>query len=652
VNDTIATATEDASNITTTAGWQAGVLFTGNFTSGNYWVVFSSPSSDSGNYLTVFMRDYQIGNYVSYFQQGVDKEIGYTVLWVKDGQGADLQIYPYQNDYIPGGAQTFVASQSFSFNTVFLFLSDRDYNPINGTLIITDITEGGTVEATGVLSQAITHGLQNWTPVQLDKVVNTVPGDNYSMSIVEPQGGYSWRVVLRGVATNPPSAGFQGQASYWLFRLDLMDWGTAHFGYSVITSNGADNVRSGHLDAIQFLPSQNETLEHTSLLMKNDGTDNATYSSGSLTLGVWTNAPNGSQPSQELASVNITASEIPENGWLNSSSLHASLVGGDYYWLVISTDSNSSFTLARLTSPYESDVLVSDDGGRTWAVPAEGPSEYSYSLVLSEETLGPAVSDVPQVQLSPASEFGQPVRVTTPTQVKGVYLGVFERQSSLAPNDHLLVSIRPDDGKGEPSQIVLASGIYYGDNITFYSPDYIQFTSVARLSPGQTYWIVAQPVGGNYYVFPDVYLARAPANSPNAMVSNDTGFTWHRYSNQTASLSYILASPVDPSPTYNTTQLYQDIETFHNFPVDSAPPQGWPAYVQSSELALVNGVGSWLNQQTGRNWQVAVSAQTALIDAANYSAITPLTVNNPFVTCADTEQYLLTQAPVTNSQLY
>ena len=653
VGDATGTATQQASSISVTAGWQPSLQFIGDFVSGNYWVVFSSPSSDSGNYVTVYMRDYQVGNYVAYFQQGVDKQIGYTTLWIRDGQGMDLQIYPYQNSYIPAGAQTFATSQSFSFNTVFLFLSDRDYNPTNGTLVITDITAGGTVQATGVLSQALTHGLQNWTPIQLDKVVNTVPGDNYSISITEPQNGYSWSVVVRGVTTDPAKAGFQGQASYWLFRLDLMTWSQPHFSYSVITSNGADDVRSGHLDAIQFMPSQNETLEYTSLLMRNAGTANSTYSTGSLTLGVWTSTLNGSQPYQQLASINITASKIPENGWLNSSALHASLVGGDSYWLVISTNSSSPFVLARLTSPYQSDVLVSDNGGRTWAAPAEGPSEYSFSLILSKETLGPAVSDVPQVLLSQTSELGQPIQVTTPTQVKGVYLGVFERQSSAEPpNDHILVSIHPDNGNGKPSQTSLASGVYYGDNITFYSPDYIQFTTVARLSPGQTYWIVVQPVGGNYYIFPDVYLARAPTTSPNVMISNDAGFTWQRYSNQTTTLSYMLASPVQPSPTYNTTQLYQDLENLHDFPVGTTPLKGWPAYVQYSELALVNEVASWMNQETGRGWEVAVSAQPSVIDAGNYSAITPLPASNPYVTCADSEQYLLTQAPVLNTQLY
>lgn len=644
--------TQSASDIIATVGWQPGIRFTGSFSTGNYWVVFSSPSSDSKNYVSVYMRDYRIGSFVAYYQQGGGKQIGYTVLWIRDGKGTDLQIYPYQNAYVPSRAQTFVASQSFSFNTVFLFLSDRHYDPTNGTLIITDITRGHSVEATGVLSQALTHGLLNWTPIELDKVVTTVPGDNYSISITEPQNGYSWIVVVRGVTVDPPEIGFQGQASSWLFRLDLMNWSQPHLSYSVITSNGADYVRSGHPDAIRFSPSQDETLQSIGLLMKNLDAANPSYASGSLTLGVWNSSLDGSQPSTKLAAVNITAPKIPENGWLNASGLHQPLVGGDYYWLVISTDSNAGFTLSRLTSPYESSVKVSYDGGRTWSLPTEGPSEYSYILTLSKETLGPAVSDVSQVQLSETSEFGQPIQVSEATQVKGVYIGVFDRERSTAPNDHIVVSIHPDNGKGKPSQTALASGIYYGDNITFYSPDYIQFTSVARLESEQTYWIVIQPVGGSYYVSPDVYLSRAPAASTNAMVSNDAGFSWQRYSNNTTTLSYMLASPIQPSPTFDTKQLYLDLEKFHHFPIDTVPLKGWSAYVQFSELAITNDVASWLNKQTGRSWEVAVSAQPSVLEEANYTAITPLPANNQFASCADAEQYLLTKAPVSNTQFY
>ncbi len=50
--------------------------------------------------------------------------------------------------------QTITATHAFSFNTVFLFLSDRAYNQANATLTITD-TSDGEVVATGLLSQAL-----------------------------------------------------------------------------------------------------------------------------------------------------------------------------------------------------------------------------------------------------------------------------------------------------------------------------------------------------------------------------------------------------------------------------------------------------------------------------------------------------------------
>ena len=156
-------------------------------------------------------------------------------------------------------------------------------------------------------------------------------------------------------------------------------------------------------------------------------------------------------------------------------------------------------------------------------------------------------------------------------------------------------------------------------------------------------------MGGNYYVFPDVYFGpSADGLTQRDDIPNYAGFTWQRYSNQTTTLSYILASPIKPSPTYNTTQLYQDLVKLQDFPVGT-PLKGWPAYIQSSAVAAV---ASWMNQETGRSWKVAASAQPSVIDAADYSAITPLPPSNPFATCADSEADPLTQAPVSDTRLY
>jgi hypothetical protein len=387
--------------------------------------------------------------------------------------------------------------------------------------------------------------------------------------------------------------------------------------------------------------------------MRNQNAGTGNYTSGTLTMALWNSSLDDSRPDRPLVSKTFPATGVPENGWLTYGGFSLTLQGGSYYWIVLSTTSNSTFSLSRLTSPYESLVKVSDDGGRIWRFPSEGPSAYSFRVVLSRETLGPSVSDIPQVQISESGGFAEPLQVQADTQVKGVYIGAFARQHSTIQNDHLVVSINPDDGRGGPSKTVLASGIYYGDNMTFTSPDLVQFTSVARLTLGKSYWIVIQPVGGSYYLFPVVYWERSSNSTrPNAMTTSDNGFTWQRYGGQTTILSYMLASPVQPNPTYNTKQLFQDLQLFHSFQVDATPLKGWNAYVQSSELKLMNEVGTWFQKYTGAKWEIAASAQPAVLREAGYPAITRLPLLDPFVTCEDLQQYLLTRMPITDAQFY
>jgi hypothetical protein len=640
-----------AANVSAIVGWQPQIQFLGNLTAGSYWVIFSSPSSAGPNYFNVFLRNYKIGNEVAYALTGSGKELGYSVLWVRDALGNDIVIYPFEDSYIPPPQQAFVATSAFQFNQVFLFLSDRHFDPTNGTLAVTDVTAGRVV-AQGVLSQAVTHGLQNWTPIQLNQTVSAVSGHNYTLSVTEPAGGYSWGVVLRGLTVSPAKAGFEGQRTFWLFRLGLISWSQSHFDYDVITSNGADSVRAGYEDAIRLTPTSKETLQSVQILMYN-AQGGGNYSSGSLTVGIWSSAPNGNAPLQPITSVTIPGGEVPMNGWLSINALNMTTTGGVDRWIVISTNSSTTFSLARLTSPYGSFVQISKDGGKSWQLPAEGPSEYSHRAVLSNEVLGPAVSGIPQVQLSEESKFAQPIQVTAATQVKGIYLGIFTRQTSDAPNNYLRVSINPDDGSGKPSQQSLASGVYYGDNITFLSPDLVQFSSTARLSPGERYWLVVQPVGGTYNVYPVVYWNTPSGDSPAySMISGNNGFTWGRYSNQTTILSYALASPIRPNPTFDTKQLSNDLAALHNFPTDVLPLKGWNAYVQTSEVAMLSEVAGWLQQNTGRSFDFEVSAQPAVLNATAPTTLSPLPIQDPYPDCYSLQRYLLQVAPTTDEQLY
>ncbi len=205
------------SGFTSSPGWQKSLDIEGSFAAGFYWVTFSSPTSTSGSHYSIYINDYVLNNATALVRQayvGAGSLTGSSILWIKDQTGSDLTIYPYEQAVVsPAPTQAFTATQSFSFDTVFLFLSDRDYNLTNGEVIVQDMTELNTTVATGILSQALVHGLQGEVPVSLSGTVSAIAGHTYLISITEPNNGYSWRVVLRGLYTNPSAAGFQGQSS-------------------------------------------------------------------------------------------------------------------------------------------------------------------------------------------------------------------------------------------------------------------------------------------------------------------------------------------------------------------------------------------------------------------------------------------------------
>ena len=215
-------------------------------------------------------------------------------------------------------------------------------------------------------------------------------------------------------------------------------------------------------------------------------------------------------------------------------------------------------------------------------MPAEGPTDLSYGLFLSDQTIGNFVQDIPEVEMNQASQLAQPFTANASVQAKGVYLGVLSKQSTFGPNSGLVVSIHPGNGTDGPSQLVLASGSISGDNITFYSNGYVAFSSAARLQAGQTYWIVVQARSGIYYVNPVVYEVAPPGvtKSDSALLSTDSGFSWQKVSNDTTVLTYKIAFPEVPSPTYSTSQLSGVLSKYYDLPLVQLPLLGWNAYVR------------------------------------------------------------------------
>jgi len=645
---------DPAQNVGSSPGWQTSPALNMSLASGWYWLFISNPIANDSGYYYVYQRAYQVtdAEQVQLLGNSV-QNITSPILEVLQN-GNPIQVYPYQQDVPnPQPTQNFIATHSFSFNTVFLFLSDRAYNPINATVEVIDLNSGAIV-GEGILSQALLQGVQNWSPVLLNKTVSAIQGHMYEIRVVEPpQSQDSWATVLRGVFTNPSSSGFQNQSSYLLFRLELLSFSGGLLTSDRITSNGRDAVRNGFLDAVRIIPSSNETMESFSILMKNLFSNGENYTGqGTFTVSVRPSSSKGNFPSNiTLESISVPGSKVPQNGWVNITGFHVSLTKGDPYWIVMSSNSSSGFSLARLTSAYKYQVLVSPNNGTSWIYPFEGPTELSFMVNTTGESFGNFIEAIPEIQLSGSQEYAQPFSVSAPTEAVGVYMGIIERANLLPLGSALKVSIHPDNGKNAPSGITLASGLYSGYNLTFYSPDQIQFSTIAMLSPGIKYWLVVQPTNGTYDVDPVEYSARPPGLPANwtALISPDSGKTWSRISNFTTILSYELITPAVSNPTLSTYQISSFLAEYHGTPIDSQEPHGWNAYIKSSQIETFEDLVSEAVIDTGRNFHFFIDKGNSLTFLANSGALDAVVPMN-LGSCSELVSALLDTFPQSYTQ--
>ncbi|HEV2225619.1 MAG TPA: hypothetical protein VGR56_02295, partial [Nitrososphaerales archaeon] len=394
-NAVVSSQVQTSISITQTEGWQGPLVFRGDFSRGYYWLYLTSPSTTKPNSYQIFVRNYPVDNLNAQNLGNTTGDrwsnIGQTILWLKGANGITLAVSPYVQPLVqPRAVQSFTAASSFAFNTIYLFLSDRHYDPTNGTITVTDATLNKTI-ASGVLSQSLNRGLQNWIPITLDHVLVAQKGHNYVMTITEPRHGISWIVVLRGLVASPSEGGFQGQSEFWLFRLALVNWGESHTDFTSDVSNGIDAVTLGHPDAISFsVPGSSgghAILSGLSVFMHESNPSGRFYpSTVNMTLSIHANNQTAGVPIKKpIQSMNLIGSSIPQRGWLNATGFNLTLSSGNTYWVVFSTNSQKArFPMARLVSPYNLKVLGSLDGGTRWTFPGEGPTEFAFVARFSD----------------------------------------------------------------------------------------------------------------------------------------------------------------------------------------------------------------------------------------------------------------------------
>jgi hypothetical protein len=643
--------TIDGAEVGSTAGWQMPAALTGNFSAGYHWVLFSSPGSDNSSYYEVYMSNYQVGNNTALAWEayvGPWFQHGSSVLWIKDSLGDNVTVYPcVQVDTSPLTTQTFTASRSYTFNTIFLFLSERGYNPTNGTLTVSDETANDATLATGVLSQSLIQGLMGWVPIILDNSVITIPGHTYLLTVSEPHFGYSWRVVMRGLYTDPSTAGFQNQSRYWLFRLGNIEWGQSHYDFSELTPNVRDAVSSGYMDAVRVIPSTNETFTSVQILMMSN-TQPGNYTTGTFSVGIWDG--NGSQPiGPPLEQVSIPATDVQANGFLNISRFNQGVVAGRDYWIVFSANSTEHFTIGRLVGGYAYLVKVSSNNGLNWYGPRAGPTEFAFVASFSNQSLGNYIEGFPSVELSPNSDLAQSFVASNDTQVDGVFLG------PLGQGPDVRVSIYPDTGHGRPSLDPIASGVFDTNNVTYdVGLQFVQFSSVANLQKGQMYWLEITPIGGYCRLSLIEYLPSAPAVPKNssALLSSNNGLTWARVSNDTSLILYSLASPVTPLPSLSTSAITSDLASYHSFSIQNGILRGWNAFLEASRLDLYSQVTLWLNNATGRQFQFFASAEANEVVQLKPVDFTALSESEQNTDCASATDSLISQMPFSGQQFF
>lgn len=594
-----------------TTSWQELDSIAVSLKAGGYWVEFSA-AGDSSNYYSIYVRDYPLGQPTSLVYSHSSSTKGSAILWVKDTSGKTVSLAPYQQVIIsPRSSQTFYASKPFDFNTVMLFLSDREYNETQAKLYVLDATDSNRLVASGILSQNETHGLQNWTPIALNTTVHAQKGHSYTIEVVDPGSTYSWRVVLRGLFTDPASYGFQGQASYLLFMLCNFNFTQKFFDFTGIRSNGMDAVSPSYMDALRFIPAYNEKISEVDIMMFGNGQGN--YSSGSMKASIYTSTPEGSRPLYELQSITVDAGNIPVNGLLRIKGFNLDLHAGEYYWVVFSANGTGSFSFMRLTSAYAYKVLVSLDGGRSWQQPREGPTDFSFIIKLSNETIGNFVEGSNVLSLGRSSIYAQSFTVTGRAAVSGVFLG------PLKPGGHLLISINKDNTHNEPSLAPIATTIYDSSMITIpYGLQFITLNNTAYLDPGK-YWITIQPLDVQYSIS-QIEFMEGKGPNVESLLSSDGGYSWKKISNNTSLLLFGLASQqVSAWPSRQTDIQY--LMQYHR--------SSWIKFITSSEISLYSNLTVWLRVNSGRNFYFFTSIESPYVAQFNTEYLLNLMVSNP-----------------------
>lgn len=258
--------------------------------------------------------------------------------------------------------------------------------------------------------------------------------------------------------------------------------------------------------------------------------------------------------------------------------------------------------LQRDVNPYKELVYYSStDFLTTWGPPPDGPSDLSFKITTSVETISQLASQ--QVSLTDAY-VAQSFASGSGFQLKGLWI-----QTVNAGYYNFAVTIRPDSGSDSPGTTILSTGtipmnVTAGN--TAGSQHYVSLSIPVNITASTKYWFVAQSVcfltqfGGS---------CSSPSKVSGIQYRSDFGTLTYHYEtssdgsswsgNTHAAINFIAVASDVTIKTYNTATLYTEILNENSVTTANIPVEGWNAWLNGQQANVMTKLQTMMNGLVG-----------------------------------------------------
>jgi hypothetical protein len=599
-------------------GWQPFVEFHSKLEGGvTYSIVFRCENGEEPGKYEVYYRNWRVDESMLLVSSDSGQRLrwqfkGSTIMWIKDLQGEDLLIYPYQDRGIirndkSNVIQVFRSPGDLKFNIIFLSVSDRPYDESIATLKITRNSDGKVI-ARGNIKPSYTKGMYWWLPVPLESEAILEAGEEYTLVVERMSTGEGWQIHY--LITDPAIAGPQGNNKMLLFRLAYID--PIFINFMKIGPPGRAGPEAGW-PGVEYRTwwAQRYIVSRTARLLNVEINIEKYGNPGDLIVRLREDNGTGLAPGDDdIEAMRIPADDIPAGRvWLNITGWNTTLTSGKMYWVVLSTDEapeGNGYWPWKIEYAYQFLIKRSDDAGISWVRPRE-PAELYVNLFTTEEAFINEPEDIiGQTFTKDKKQVAQSFMLEDDTYVQGLL--VFLSRSPSDRDGLLTVEIRSDNGFDSPSTTILTSGVVrmVEDKITFKGMQIVTFKYPYFLKAGVKYWVVIRGDSSSE-VEPLVFKFHYPELSYGGTqlkvkITNDGGQTWNLPNGEEADLLFgLVKSPYNPY-RFTAQELAKDLEVYHIHSVREEPLRGLNIYLGFQVSDLRKKLVQWFETYTGRNW--------------------------------------------------